>query len=159
MNGERWIVTAAHDDGSITACCGGGGGQVVLPAAYVAEHVELAYAATAHRAQGRTVDTAHALVSSNRTREVLYVAATRGRQSNRLYVDTASDPDAATGHRDLTEKQTMRQVLVGILAREGADRSTHETIPTRRTPRTASAGCTPSTSPSLAMPRPTAGRR
>jgi hypothetical protein len=32
---------------------------VTLPAGYVAASVELAYAATAHRAQGRTVDTAH----------------------------------------------------------------------------------------------------
>ena len=38
-----------------------------------AEHLELAYASTAHRAQGRTVDTAHALVSPTTTREVLYV--------------------------------------------------------------------------------------
>ncbi len=35
----------------------------VLPADYVREHVELGYASTAHRAQGRTVDTAHAYVS------------------------------------------------------------------------------------------------
>ncbi len=55
-----------------------GRGAVLLPASYVREHVELAYASTAHRAQGRTVDTAHALVSPTTTREVLYVSATRG---------------------------------------------------------------------------------
>jgi len=40
-----------------------------------------------------SVDTAHAMVSATTTREVLYVSATRGRESNRLYVDTHYDPD------------------------------------------------------------------
>jgi ATP-dependent exoDNAse (exonuclease V) alpha subunit len=47
---------------------------VVLPARYVAQHVELAYATTVHREQGRTVETAHAFVSPAATRDVLYVA-------------------------------------------------------------------------------------
>jgi exodeoxyribonuclease V alpha subunit len=38
-----------HDDGSITAQ--GKTGTVVLPAEYVREHVQLAYATTAHGAQ------------------------------------------------------------------------------------------------------------
>ena len=77
-NGDRWMVTATNDDGSMTVKRAGGGGEVVLPADYVASHVELAYATTAYRAQGRTVDTAHALVTAGTAREVLYVAATRG---------------------------------------------------------------------------------
>ena len=39
------------------------GGSGDLPAEYVAEHVDLGYAVTAHRAQGMTVDTAHVVVS------------------------------------------------------------------------------------------------
>ena len=39
-----------------------GDGEVVLPPAYVAEHVELGYATSVHSAQGQTVGTAHALV-------------------------------------------------------------------------------------------------
>ena len=101
---------------------------MVLPADYVADHVELAYATTAHRAQGRTVDTAHAMVSPTTTREVLYVAATRGRESNRLYVDTHYDPDPQTAHDGVTDRQTARDVLAGVLANEGADVSAHETI-------------------------------
>ncbi len=72
-NGDRWTVTATHPDGSITVTRAKGGGQVVLPAAYVGDHVELGYASSAYRAQGRTVDTAHALVSRTASREVLYV--------------------------------------------------------------------------------------
>ena len=52
-----------------------GGAEVVLPADYVAHHVELGYATTAYRSQGRTVDTTHSMVSPTTTREVLYVAA------------------------------------------------------------------------------------
>jgi len=125
-NGDRWVVTATNDDGSMAVRRAGSHGEVVLPADYVAEHVELAYATTAHRAQGRTVDTAHSLVSPTTTREVLYVSATRGRDSNRLYVDTAYDPDPDTGH-GMGEPTTARQVLAGVLGQQGADRSATET--------------------------------
>ncbi|MGH8996386.1 MAG: MobF family relaxase, partial [Acidimicrobiales bacterium] len=126
-NGDRWTVTSTNDDGSMTVKRAGGG-EVVLPADYTAEHVELAYATTAHRAQGRTVDTAHAMVTSGTAREALYVAATRGRESNRLYVDTHYDPDPATSHEGMTPAQTARQVLYGCLRREGADLGAHDTI-------------------------------
>ena len=49
-------MTVRHADGH---------GRVVLPADYVAEHVELGYASTAYTTQGRTVDTAHVLVAIN----------------------------------------------------------------------------------------------
>ncbi len=91
-NGDRWIVTATAQDGTMTVQRASGGGMVVLPAAYVTNHVELAYASSAHRAQGRTVDTAHAFVTSTTTREALCVVATRGRESNQLYVDTHTNP-------------------------------------------------------------------
>lgn len=129
-NGDRWNVTAMHQDGSLTVRRGGGGGEVRLPAEYVAEHVELAYATTAHRAQGRTVDSAHAMISPATTREVLYVAATRGRERNNLYVDVAYDPDPASGHKDAIESQTAHAVLAGVLANEGADLAAHAQIQT-----------------------------
>jgi len=127
-NGDRWVVTATNTDGSMALRRAGGGGEIILAADYVAHHVELGYATTAHRAQGRSVDTAHAMVSPTTAREVLYVAATRGRESNRLYVDVAYDPDPATSHDGMVEAQTANDVLVGVLAHEGADVSAHETI-------------------------------
>ncbi len=107
---------------------GNGGGEVVLPADYVAHHIELAYATTAYRSQGRTTDTAHAVVSPATTREVLYVSATRGRESNSLYVDTTYDPDPVTGHEPPISQRTARDVLAGVLANQGADLSAHESI-------------------------------
>jgi hypothetical protein len=100
----------------------------MLAANYVAQHVELAYATTSYRSQGRTVDTTHSLVSPTTTREVLYVAATRGRESNMLYVDTTFDPDPATGHDGTLTLQSAHEVLAGVLANEGADLSAHETL-------------------------------
>jgi hypothetical protein len=127
-NGDQWTVTSTYDDGSMTLQRANGTGRVMLPADYVAEHVELAYASTAHRAQGRSVDTAHAMVSPTLTCEVLYVSATRGREANRLYVDIHYDPDPQTSHEGTVEPLTARQVLAGVLRNEGADVAAHEVI-------------------------------
>lgn len=62
------------------------------PAACVAEHVQAAYATTAHRAQGRTVDTARVLVSPTKKSEALYVGATHGRDANHIYLTRTSTP-------------------------------------------------------------------
>jgi hypothetical protein len=131
-NGDQWLVQEVAADGAVTVArtIGAGmpgGRQVVLPADYVRQHVELGYATTAHRAQGRTVDTAHAFVSVTTQREVLYVAATRGRESNRLYVDTMYDPDADTQH-GLPAEREAGDVLRQVLEARGADQSATETI-------------------------------
>lgn len=125
-NGDEWIVTALNPDGSMTVqraiahTTQLGKGAVVLPADYVAEKVELAYASTAHRAQGATVATAHALITPTTQREVCYVAATRARTSNMLYVDTHYDPHPDTSHGP-AEARTAAQVLAGVLDNSGAD--------------------------------------
>ena len=51
------------------------------------EHVELGYASTVHRAQGLTADTSHVLADASTSRALAYVAMTRGKESNRLYVE------------------------------------------------------------------------
>jgi hypothetical protein len=127
-NGDRWTVISTFDDGDMTVKRAHGAGVVHLPADYVREHVELAYASTAHRAQGRTVDTAHALVSPTTTLEVLYVSGTRGREGNWLYVDTHYDPDPETSHDQVTEVTTSREVLTGVLRNVGADMAAHDMI-------------------------------
>lgn len=127
-NGDVWTVSATHDDGSMTVIRVDGQGSVLLPARYFAENVELAYATTVHRAQGRTVDTAHAFVSPTTTREVLYVAVTRGSESNHLYVDTHYDPVPDTGHDGLSEIPTALEVLADVLRHEGADVSATDMI-------------------------------
>lgn len=117
-NGDLWRVTDLHDDGRITAQHTGHGGKVTLPAGYVQESVELGYAATIHRAQGSTVDTAHALVDASTDRAGAYVALTRGRENNQLYVSLADGEkrddvlDRITGayERDLTVHESVDQL-------------------------------------------------
>jgi len=126
-NGDQWTVTAVRADGAMAVQRTNGTGRATLPAAYVREHVELGYATTAHRAQGRTVETAHAFVSATTLREPLYVMATRGRESNRLYVDTRYDPDIATSHEP-PDELAPADVLRNVLANSGADKSATLTI-------------------------------
>lgn len=124
-NGDTWIVTGRCHDGSLTVQRPGGGPTVHLPADYVGEHVELGYATTAHRAQGATVDTAHAVVAgSGTTREVLYVMLTRAREANHVYVATDRDVEPLSGFSD--EPPTGHGVLVAALANPGAAVSAHE---------------------------------
>lgn len=129
-NGDRWIVTPIQDHGSMQVRRPVGGGAAVLPPAYVREHVELGYAFTAHRAQGRTVDTAHTFVTATTVREPLYVMATRGRESNRLYVDTRYDPDSETSHEQPVEVRPV-DVLTRVLVRSGGRQVGHRDPPLR----------------------------
>jgi hypothetical protein len=125
-NGDRWRVTGINPDGSLTVHrAGRAGTSARLPSEYVSEHIELGYATTAHRAQGRTIDTCHAYVSAATVREPLYVMATRGRQANRLYVDTSYDPDPETAH-ETADPVTAEAVMRGVLATSGADLSATE---------------------------------
>ena len=81
-----------------------------LPAGYVAEHVELAYAQTGHAAQGRTVDHSLLVVDGNIDNRGVYVPLTRGRHSNHAYV--ALEPD---------DPRTPRDVLAEAVCRDWAD--------------------------------------
>jgi energy-coupling factor transporter ATP-binding protein EcfA2 len=130
-NGDRWNVMDVRDDGSIALQRAGTrwGATVIVPADYVAEHVELGYAVTSYRAQGITTDTAHVLVDSAMTRENLYVAMTRGRDANIAYV-AVDQPDTAHDipHPGDNQTATGRSVLYGALQHAGAELSAHETI-------------------------------
>lgn len=129
-NGDRWIVTKAREDGSVTVRREHSTWRtsLTLPAEYVASDLELGYATTAHRAQGATVDTAHAIVHSPQmTRESLYVSMTRGREANHVYV--ATDQAHLEEHQYREDlKMSARSVLYGILQHQGTEVSAHETI-------------------------------
>ncbi|GAA2121758.1 hypothetical protein GCM10009824_24390 [Kocuria atrinae] len=129
-NGDTWTITGVRDDGSVTIRKTGRrfGGSIVLPTAYVADHADLGYAVTAHRAQGVTVDTAHVLVEPTTTRENLYVAMTRGKHSNRAYVILDRPDEHAEPHPGDNPDATGRSVLFGVLQHVGAELSAHETI-------------------------------
>ncbi len=129
-NGDTWTIKDVRDDGSITIRKTGRrfGSSIVLPASYVAEHVDLGYAVTTHRAQGVTVDTSHVLVEPTTTRENFYVAMTRGKDANRAYVVLDRADEHASPHLGDNPDATGRSVLYGVLQHVGAELSAHETI-------------------------------
>lgn len=130
-NGDRWNVVDVRHDGSLLVrrTNRSPGGKVLLSASYVAEHVELGHAVTAHRAQGITVDAAHVLVDASATRESFYVSMTRGRHQNNAYVAVDRPDD---GHADPLPAdaagETARSVLTGVLQNAGAEISAHEAL-------------------------------
>ena len=96
----------------------------------MAEHVDLGYAVTAHRAQGITVDTAHVLVEPTMTRENFYVAMTRGKRRRTSPTWSSTAPTTSTPHPHPGDNAdaTARSVLYGVLQHVGAELSAHETI-------------------------------
>ncbi|WP_180359823.1 MobF family relaxase [Miniimonas arenae] len=114
-NGDLWRVTRRHHDGSLSVTHRETKARVRLPAAYVAEWVELGYAATVHRVQGMTVDAGHVLVDESMTRNHLYTGATRGRYMNRLYTVTEAVLDVDLHHQP-DPTRAVRQALERVLA-------------------------------------------
>ncbi|MFS2282061.1 MobF family relaxase [Microbacterium sp. OR21] len=130
-NGSRWIVTAVREDGSVSIrpVARRFGGGIVLPADYVAEHLDLGYAITAHRAQGVTTETSHVVVTPTTTRENFYVSMTRGAEGNYAYVAVdREDHEHTEPHPGDNPSVTARSVLYGVLQHVGAELSAHETI-------------------------------
>ncbi len=87
-NRERWIVDATHPNGDLTVSRLEGHGSTTLPVAYVAEHLELAYATSEYGAQGITADRSLTLATPATTCRGLYVGMTRGRTENHALVVT-----------------------------------------------------------------------
>ncbi|MHA7220371.1 MobF family relaxase [Arthrobacter sp. MDT1-48-3] len=107
---ERQRITLRHS---------GHRGRITVDADYLHEHGQLGYAATVHRAQGATVDTTHAILDERTDRAGAYVAATRGRETNRLYVALGEDNDQAV---------TRDSVLAAITANYDRTLSAHEAV-------------------------------
>lgn len=131
-NGDDWTVTEAQADGSLRVQRADGS-TALLPSAYVLEHVELGYATTAYRAQGRTVDTAHAYVTNATVREPLYVMATRGRKANVIYVDTS--PQVVTHEPQLVERCELADplaILMAVVEVNAGETSAHEAAQAER---------------------------
>jgi conjugative relaxase-like TrwC/TraI family protein len=97
-NRDHWHITAISRGGAVTISRRTG--TVRLPALYVRQHVELAYAETGHASQGRTLDRAFLLVDGPTDIRGVYVPMTRGRLSNDAYVvlDTNQTARDVLGH-------------------------------------------------------------
>jgi DNA primase catalytic core len=92
-NGDRWTVKTVNGDGSLSVIHDKLGKTIALPADYVANAVQLGYATTVHGAQGVTTGTCHVVLTGDEDRNLLYVALSRGRFANHLYLNVAGDGD------------------------------------------------------------------
>ncbi|MFC7401938.1 hypothetical protein [Citricoccus sp. GCM10030269] len=123
---SRWLQSQSLNWFSETT-----GGVLTLDPDYLASSIELGYATTAHRSQGVTVDSAHAVAKAGLSRELFYVAMTRGRQANHAYVDFGVDHEAHSPDEWglLTETPPAEHpvtVLEGVLKCESAEHTAHE---------------------------------
>ena len=92
-NGDRWHVKRVNADGSLTVVHDQLNKTITLPAHYVSQTVQLGYATTVHGAQGITTGTCHVVLTGDEDRNLLYVALSRGKFANHLYLNVASDGD------------------------------------------------------------------
>ena len=86
-NGQRWNVIAVDAEGDrIAARRIGDNALAVFDGEYLHTHVHHGYAVTVHAAQGATAARCHAVLSTTGRRRAAYVAMTRGRESNTVYL-------------------------------------------------------------------------
>ncbi|MDN5851252.1 MAG: AAA family ATPase [Actinomycetia bacterium] len=132
INRDNYRVTGLRPDGGLTVARvveRGSDGEVLgeplaLPARYVAQDVTLAYASTAHAAEGRTVDTGHSVLGAGTDAAGLLVPMTRGRECNTAWVvTTALAPDAETGETFDVEARAAAAVLADVLDAAERERS------------------------------------
>ncbi len=113
-NRQTWIVSAVHRDGSLTVEHPDRG-VLVLPAGYVASHVELGWAVTGYGTQGVTTDHGICVVETSSSRAGVYVGMTRGRRTNAaLVLDPTGDADPA-------------EALTAVILRPPKGRTAHAT--------------------------------
>lgn len=105
-NRDHWTVGGIDAHGNLVVRSDRGDRN--LPAAYVQQHVELAYATTVHGAQGDTVDAAHLLIGEATGAAAAYVGMTRGRHQNTAHLVAESD-------------EAAREQWIAVFSRERAD--------------------------------------
>jgi hypothetical protein len=143
-NRQTWVVQRADGEGDVWVLPASTTGHPTskrLPAAYVAEHVHLAYASTVYGVQGATSETAHAVVNSSTSDSFesvgldaagVYVGMTRGREANLLHVvaadvDEAREQFASAMERDRADRglahaaRTAREAVAGLVAPPATD--------------------------------------
>ncbi|HEY5230534.1 MAG TPA: AAA family ATPase, partial [Galbitalea sp.] len=121
-NGDRYTILATTEGGGLLVDDLTGRGATMLPAAYVAQHVEHGWASTIDGAQGATTDIAILLVRPGIDREHLYVGLTRGREENHVYVAQSVDEDH---EHPPTGDNGTRQLLEAALAHSGSNDAAH----------------------------------
>jgi hypothetical protein len=116
-NGQRWRVYALDpEQDRIAAKRLDDGARTWFAGDYLHTHVTHGYAVTVHSAQGVTAEATHAVLGEHTSRNLLYVAMTRGRDTNHAYLY-----ERAAGE---TQHEHAQEPQPGVhLARRGTTRA------------------------------------
>jgi conjugative relaxase-like TrwC/TraI family protein len=119
-NGQRWRVVKVDDTAEhprIAARRLSDGAWAVFSDDYLRQQVQLGHAVTVHAAQGVTADTTHTVLADTASRNLAYVALTRGREANHAYLYHRDPAEADHTHNyDLAGAEGVQGVH---LARRG----------------------------------------
>ncbi|WP_445167027.1 ATP-dependent DNA helicase [Mycolicibacterium sp. Dal123E01] len=100
-NGNRWSVLQVNPDKNrILARRLEDETLAVFFNDYVRDHITLGYAVTVHSAQGATADASIAVLSETTSRNLLYVAMTRGRHANTAHIYERTTEASEFSHRE-----------------------------------------------------------
>lgn len=121
-NGDRWTIQQIHSDGSVEVV-DDHDRTCTLPSSYIRQWSSLGYATTVHRAQGRTVDSAHLLLDTTAIgHDAVYVGLTRGCNSNQVWAitdgHTAPDMLRHAAAKD-TQATSARELIAQAQAEAG----------------------------------------
>lgn len=120
-NGTRGIIDNLDHDRSEISIRRSDGVLVVLPSGYLeAGHLTHAYAITGHKAQGMTTEQAFVLGDETLYREWAYVAMSRGKHNNSLYVVTGIDPEREELGGEISSAGDPTSELIRALGRSRA---------------------------------------
>lgn len=136
-NGQRWQVIGVDPENQrIAARRVGDDARAVFAGDYLRDHVTHGFAVTAHSAQGVTAQTTHAVIADTASRNLLYVAMTRGRESNQAYLYQRTIGEADHQHATPTEGVHLAQrgtpaqavaVMRTVIGRDERARTAHQT--------------------------------
>ncbi len=137
-NGQRWYVqTVDVTAKTVTARRIDDGAIAMFGGDYLRRHVHHGYAVTIHAAQGATADRCHAVLSVTGNRQAAYVAMTRGREANRVYLYERIAGEGDHEHADLVapgvhaarrgEAAEAAEALEALLGRDDTARTVVDT--------------------------------
>ncbi|MBA2768921.1 MAG: AAA family ATPase, partial [Sporichthyaceae bacterium] len=134
LNGARAAVTAVDPRRQTLTLATEDDQQVTVPVEWAGRHLDHGYAMTCHKAQGATVETALLYGTGALTREAGYVALSRGRAANHLYV-----PDDPVDERTVAVdgKRHLDRLAARLAVRRTqtlATRQLHRSVPGRWQP-------------------------
>ena len=121
INGTRATIQSLDLDKGAITIRREDGTDVTLPESYLAAgHLTHAYAITGHKAQGMTTHKAFVLGDQTLYREWAYVAMSRGKENNSLYVVSGVDPDRSAAGGQVERITDPTQELIRAVGRSRA---------------------------------------